>query len=102
MGEGGNGGNFQYTGDRSFFSFFKIFFKRLGCVLFKKKIVRHAKIVLLCATKKKKFFGSEPGRNKGRNEEAKALFAPVKMTSSPIKNSFRSMHDEEAGGNRIN
>lgn len=89
-GKGGTGVIFNIQKIGSFFSFFKNFFKRLGCVLFKKKIVRHAKIVLLCATKKrkKKKIGSEPGRNKGRNEEAKALFAPVKNDKFPHKEQF--------------
>lgn len=37
---------------------------------------------------KKKKKGSEPGRNKGRNEEAKALFAPVKNDKFPHKEQF--------------
>lgn len=44
----------------------------------------------------------------GLDEEAKALdivstiIAPLKMTSSPRKTSFRPMHDGKVGGERIN
>lgn len=77
----------------------------------------HAKPILVCCKreereekekeKKKKKTGLSLWEN-GLDEEAKALdivstiIAPLKMTSSPRKTSFRPMHDGKVGGERIN